>query len=260
VTPLAQTYPQLAVQLADAGWPGADLLAVRRAYDLAATIFAGHVRGSGKPFTAHLVGTASCLLLDGAPAATVAAGLLHAAYEQGDFGDRSSGRTPARAARLRAGAGESVEEIVAAYFRLGWSPDVAQRLAETIGELPAPVQAAVRVRLANEVDEAVDAGLVLSGKIDLPGAVPHEAVLELAAHLAGPAFVERARAVLSAPPPPMPPELVMGGGYSSVRLPPSARWRDDVWCRALGRWVRRRVPAPLKRVVRTHAWGRGGRS
>jgi hypothetical protein len=259
VTPLAQTYPQLALQLACAGWSTADLLTVRRAYDVAATLFAGHVRGSGKPFTAHLAGTASCLLLDGAPAATVAAGLLHAAYEQGDFGDHSSGRTPARAARLRAEAGESAEEIVAAYFRLGWSPEVARRVAVTVADLPAPVRAAVRVRLANEVDEAVDAGLVLSGKADLPGAVPPEAVLELAAHVAGPAFAERARAVLTAPPAAIPPELVMGGCYSSVRLPLSARWRDDVWYRAPVRLVRRRVPAPLKRVARTAVWDRGGR-
>jgi hypothetical protein len=255
---IAQTYPQLAVQLVGAGWTPADLATVRRAYDLAATMFAGHVRGSGKPFTAHLVGTASCLLLDGAPPATVAAGLLHAAYEQGDFGDRATGPTPAHVARLRTAVGAPVEEIVAAYFRLGWDRDVARRTAATIGDLPPEVRAALRVRLANEVDEVLDGGMVISGKASLFGAdaVPTEVVLDLAAQVAGPGFVACARAVLTAPQPVIPPELMMNGGFSSVRLPPSAMLRDDRWPRSALRWMRRRVPAPLKRAVRAARTGR----
>jgi predicted HD phosphohydrolase len=46
-------------------------------YDFALQIFTGRLRGSGKPFLSHLVGTASILATLDAPTRVVAAGLLH---------------------------------------------------------------------------------------------------------------------------------------------------------------------------------------
>src|SRR5262249_47294175 len=81
----AQTIIQLHNQLVRDGYTVDDLRQVRRAYDLAATLFGGMLRASGKTFLAHCVGTASTLARFGAPGVVVVAGLLHAAYTHGRF-------------------------------------------------------------------------------------------------------------------------------------------------------------------------------
>lgn len=229
MSPLAQTYPQLALQLAQQPWAPADFALVRRAYDLAAVLFAGQVRGSGKPFVDHLVGTASGVLLDGAGADVVAAALLHAAYDQGDFGDRRPALSPGHRAVVRAKVGTTVEAIVFEYEQMGWGTTVAERLRGNLSALgPVPL-AALRVRLANELDDALDGGLVLSGKLGHPDArqVPERLLLEFAECVCGPAFVTVARRVLARATPEVPPELVIGAVGSLLRLPLSARRRGD---------------------------------
>ena len=251
MTGVAQTYPQLAVQLAGRDWAPGELASVRRAYELAALLFAAAVRGSGKPFVDHLVGTASCLVIDHAPATEVAAALLHAAYDQGDFGDRRTGATSRHRDRVRAEVGDEVEGIVAAYHALGWGRDVAASVGVSLDELTPATRAALRVRLANEVDEALDAGLVLSGKAAIVGAaaVPAAVVLDLAGRVAGPEFVACARATLTAPMPAIPPELVIGCGRSTVQLPASARPSAPIRAVVLARRVLRRVPGPVRRPI-----------
>jgi hypothetical protein len=59
--PFAQTNLQLFHQLRNAGYDEADLVCIHQAYQLACQVFTGFFRGSGKPFIAHLVGTASIL-------------------------------------------------------------------------------------------------------------------------------------------------------------------------------------------------------
>ena len=76
---IAQTNLALYQQLHDLGYTPEKLADIREAYELATALFAGRFRPCGRPFTAHLVGTASVLAKLGAPAAVVAAGLLHAA-------------------------------------------------------------------------------------------------------------------------------------------------------------------------------------
>ena len=87
----AQTNIQLFNQLQREGYGAADLEAVARAYDLAIALTTGRFRASGKTFIAHLVGTAGILGSLKAPGPLVVAGLLHAAYAAGDFGDDQSG-------------------------------------------------------------------------------------------------------------------------------------------------------------------------
>ena len=90
----AQTNLQLHAQLLDLGCSIEDREYLAAGYRLAADLFSGQYRGSGKPFVAHLVGTASILAATKASATVVAAGLLHAAYDQGDFGLGLLGRHP----------------------------------------------------------------------------------------------------------------------------------------------------------------------
>ncbi len=65
MTHLAQTYPQFARQLSVEPWSSREFALVRAAWELAAGLFAGAERGSGKPFVDHLIGTASGVSIGG---------------------------------------------------------------------------------------------------------------------------------------------------------------------------------------------------
>jgi (p)ppGpp synthase/HD superfamily hydrolase len=152
----AQTNVQLYAQLLELRWPEADLLRIRAGHDLATQVHAARFRASGRPFLAHLAGTASLLAWLGAGPDVVLAGLLHAVYDQGDFGDGVRAVSPAKRAFVRSAVGEAVEALVAAYTELGWDLSV---LARTEGRLEAlaPLDRDVlRVRLANELDDHLD--------------------------------------------------------------------------------------------------------
>jgi (p)ppGpp synthase/HD superfamily hydrolase len=144
-----QTNLQLYAQLRAAAWPVADLRRVRDAHALAKLLFSARYRGSGKPFLAHLVGTAGILAAHGADVGTVCAGLVHAAYLQGDFGLR--GRRGAAARRRVARAiGAEAEEIVWRYTTSSW-------------EAPGADPRVLLVRLANELEETLDLNLLYEG-------------------------------------------------------------------------------------------------
>lgn len=149
----AQTNLQLYEQVATL--PHADRIRIRHAYDLAAELFAGRYRGSGKPFVAHLVGTASVLARHGGSLDLVLAGLLHAAYEQGDFGALRRGMTTRNRRRLRSVIGGDAEGLVARYTQFDWS-----QIPDEIAEPDRPV---VTLRIANEIDECLDRGLLYAG-------------------------------------------------------------------------------------------------
>ena len=118
----AQTHLQLEAQLAAAGAGGDERATLRRAHDLARELLGARHRGSGKTFLAHLIGTASIAAAHGGDPTAVLAALLHAAYDQGDFGDGATGATPARRAELRAVLGDEAEALVEAYTRFSWKP------------------------------------------------------------------------------------------------------------------------------------------
>src|SRR3954451_10344061 len=111
----AQTNLQLYAQLREAGADDTDLALVRQGYDLAMHLCPASFRGSGKPLLAHLVGTASILAAMDQSARVVTAGLLHAVYVFGDFGDARGGVTDERRARVRQAVGRDVEDLIARY-------------------------------------------------------------------------------------------------------------------------------------------------
>lgn len=150
---MAQTNLQLYEQVA--AFSDADRLRVRDAYDLATELFSGRYRGNGKPFVAHLVGTASVLARHGAALEVVLAGLLHAAYQQGEFGSGRFGMTPRRRQRVRSVIGADAEALVARYTTYDWS-----RVPDNIDATDVPV---VTMRIANELDECLDRGLLYAG-------------------------------------------------------------------------------------------------
>jgi (p)ppGpp synthase/HD superfamily hydrolase len=150
---VAQTNITLYKQLHAAGWDMAQLAKLRDCYEFATTLFAGHCRASGKPFLAHLVGTASILAAIGADHATVAAGLLHAAYEQGDFGLTRRREKRARVCRV---IGDAAEALVWRYQELGWHHSTVVRLHDGLAKLTTTDRTIVLMRLANELDDNLD--------------------------------------------------------------------------------------------------------
>jgi hypothetical protein len=155
--PAAQTNLRLYKQLHALGYSHAQLTWVRDCYELAILLFAGHFRGSGKPFLAHLVGTASTLAAIAAPPVAVVSGLIHAAYEQGDFG---IARWRHRRERVRATIGNAAEELVWRYYTMPWTPSEIGRIQVGLGQLSETDRLVVLMRLANELEDNLDLAML----------------------------------------------------------------------------------------------------
>lgn len=160
----AQTNIQLFNQLQREGYGAADLGAVVSAYDLAIALTTGRFRASGKTFIAHLVGTASILGSLKAPGPLVVAGLLHAAYAAGDFGDGLSGVSEAKRERVRSVIGEEAEEYIRRYESLLWTDQTIRSVSSGIESMGAVDRGVVLMRLANELEEFLDLGTHYCGE------------------------------------------------------------------------------------------------
>lgn len=160
---LAQTNVQLIRQLVHAGWDDADLQRLRTAYELDMWAYSGQFRGNGKTQIAHHVGVASALSLTGARPTLVLAGLVHSLYFLGEFGTGRRGPHPDKRARVRADLGTEIDEILYEYTEAEWcAAAVARMTADAAGASPIE-RDVVALRVANEVDEAADLGMGLSG-------------------------------------------------------------------------------------------------
>jgi len=158
--PFAQTNIQLYNQLQCAAYPGSDPLVIHRAYALAVELFTSCFRGSGKPFLAHAVGTASILASLRLPATHVAAGLLHASYALGEFGTGWKGMTEAKRTRLRKRVGQEVEDLVARYTLLEWNGQDIRDIHARIDAISPEERSVLVIRLANELEDHLDAGIL----------------------------------------------------------------------------------------------------
>jgi HD domain len=155
---VAQTNLQLFNQPIAAGWSDANLDRTQAAYALAADLFAGQIRSSGKTFLEHLVGTASAVAAVGGRPALVHAALLHATYTFGEFGDGERSAAESKRAAVRAVIGAEAEELVAEYAGLGYSADTIQDWQQRAHILGPREHDLAVLRLANEVDEHIDFG------------------------------------------------------------------------------------------------------
>jgi (p)ppGpp synthase/HD superfamily hydrolase len=166
--PLAfpQTNLQLFGVMRRAGYSDADLTLVRRAHDLAIRIFTAKYRGSGKPLLAHLIGTGGILASLRAPAPLVAAGVLHAAYLFGDFGDARGGASEAKRETLRREVGPEVEEIIARYDALKWDSSSIAEIHASAGSLSPQDRDVLLMRLANELEDHLDLGVLYCGNAE----------------------------------------------------------------------------------------------
>lgn len=159
----AQTNLQLYRQLRTAAYSDPNLKLVRSAYDLGMRIFSASFRGSGKPLLAHLVGTASILASIEQSPIVVTAGLLHAAYALGDFGDGRLGMTPAKRDRVRAAVGPEAEDLVARYTAFDWNRNTIPAIRARVDSLTPIERDVLVIRLANELEDHLDYGVLYCG-------------------------------------------------------------------------------------------------
>jgi (p)ppGpp synthase/HD superfamily hydrolase len=159
----AQTNLQLYAQLRRANADESDLALMRKGYDLAMHLCPASFRGSGKPLLAHLVGTASILASLGRPARVVTAGLLHAVYVFGDFGDASRGSGEARRAAVRQAVGADVEELVYHYTHFEWNAKTIPGIRARVSTISPAEREVLVIRLANELEDHLDCGVLYCG-------------------------------------------------------------------------------------------------
>jgi (p)ppGpp synthase/HD superfamily hydrolase len=192
--PYAQTNIQLYRQLDAEGYPVADVETVARAHGVAMPLFPGIYRGSGRPFLAHLVGTASVLVSLRARVPVVVSGLLHAVYTHGEFGTGWRGINEAKRAKIRGEVGEEVEELIARYTQLTWRPGTVAAISARLDAMDPIERDVLLVRLANELEDHLDLGILYSAdhawrlgfmKKDLP------ATVDMAERLGAPALAKR---------------------------------------------------------------------
>ena len=187
----AQTNIQLFNQLHRQGYGANDLKAVLAAYELTMVLMTGRFRASGKTFIAHLVGTASILGSLQASPALVGAGLLHAVYPAGDFGDELAGISDAKRMRVRSVVGEQVEERVCRYHDLVWTDETIRSISGGVDVLSAIERDVVLMRLANELEELLDLGILYCGdtrRLGTSGRQRCSLMVELAGKLGFPGF------------------------------------------------------------------------
>ena len=159
----AQTNIQLFNQLRHDGYSNTEINCILNAYKLAMCLFTGCFRPSGKTFIAHLVGTASILSFIHLPAEVVAAGLIHAAYASCDFGNGEKGISDAKREQIRRAVGEQVEEYVVRYKALKWNEHTIPAIRDRLDTLKPIDRDVLLIRLANELEEHLDLGLLYCG-------------------------------------------------------------------------------------------------
>ncbi|HEY4909271.1 MAG TPA: HD domain-containing protein [Methylomirabilota bacterium] len=246
MTGYAQTNIQLYKQLRELGYRAADLERIHQAHALAMRLFTGAFRGSGRQFLAHLVGTASVLAWLRAPIAVVAAGLLHSAYSHGEFGNFWRGMAGDKRRRVRDAVGSEVEQLVAEYTRLPWRAKTIAALADDVDSLTEEQRSVLLIRLANEVDDHQDQGLLYVREVAHRQEFIRTALrpcVGIAERLGYPALAAELARVFEETMTGEIPATLQGPGDESFLLAPSSHtWRPAV----VARWVLARAYGTLR--------------
>jgi (p)ppGpp synthase/HD superfamily hydrolase len=156
----AQTNIQLFNQVRRQGYSSDDVALISHGYRFSLPLFSGRFRVSGKTFFAHLIGTASILASQGVDGALVTAGLLHAAYTHGDFGDGGRGLSDDKREQVRGLLGDRVEEYVARYAGFRWDAQSIPSIPAGVSSMDQADRDVITIRLANELDEYLDLGML----------------------------------------------------------------------------------------------------
>ena len=92
----------------------------------------------------------------------VIAGMLHAAYASGEFGDGARGITNTKRAQLKRTFGQKVEEYVYRYTLWPEEDKPSTSAADYVNVLTSLEKDVLLIRLANQLEEYVDLGMLYS--------------------------------------------------------------------------------------------------
>jgi (p)ppGpp synthase/HD superfamily hydrolase len=163
----AQTNIQLFNQLhCNRYYSDTDLESICNAYSFARELFAGLVRGSGKPFMCHLVGTASILASLNAPIQVVTAGLLHASYIYGRFATNEEDRIASTKKEVSLTVGQQTEELIARYTKMKWNKYTIPQIGDRLKHFTDLEKQVLLIRLANELEDHLDRGVLYCGNAE----------------------------------------------------------------------------------------------
>jgi (p)ppGpp synthase/HD superfamily hydrolase len=154
----SQTNVQLINQLRSEGYSQPDIEFVWKTYQFAVQLFAGLYLPSGKPFIDHFVGTASILTSLRLPVEVVVAGLIHAAYRYGDFGEARSGVSQSKRKQVVDIVGGEIEAYVARYENRNWNLQNLAILYDGLDDLSSLDRNVILIRMASELERCLDLG------------------------------------------------------------------------------------------------------
>jgi hypothetical protein len=246
----AQTNVQLLNQLRRDNFCVEHLSLINNSYKLAASLLTGRFQHSGKTTIAHFVGTASILGFLNVPAQVVAAGLLHAIYSVGDFGDGIRGVTQRKRDLLRQTVGDDVEIFAARYSKIKWNKHSIPTLLGRIDELNSTDRQVVLLHLADHYGASKLRGF-MACNAHLP------AMIEIAEKLGHPVLAgELERVIEDALDKNIPanlPNQAYWNKHNRHILPRSYRKRGAVWLRRKAIEAKRwgmRAARRYKRILR----------
>ncbi len=162
--PYANTNIELFNQLSGERYTGQDLRLIVKTYELAKCLFAGRVLESGKEYISHVVRTASILGSLQAPSPVVAAGLIHNAYQKGDFGYGKSGITNAKRRMVRKALGQEVEGYIAGFHFMKWNEKTFSLIRDELESGDQVYRYAVLLHLADHLEHNLDYGILYWGE------------------------------------------------------------------------------------------------
>jgi len=159
----AQTHLELLMQMAESGvYTANDLEHCNKAYYLALECVATLMRGSGKPFISHLVGTASIMAGLNQEAEVVVASLLHAVYQR-RVPFPGADTLEARRKQIESLFGDRVEKLV--YWYTESEEVTGPEYATTQSDHPY-FKEVLLMRLADELEDLSYHGLFTHGNAD----------------------------------------------------------------------------------------------
>lgn len=229
ILPIAQTNLQLYKQMIRSGYSEMDLQLSQQAYLLAGKITGCILRGSGKPFACHLVGTASVAVECGMDSRYIAAALLHAVYQERiPFPEAET--LSQRRAYINQQFGEEVEKLLYGYQKLE-----SVMLESLSNQQLQECRGLIILRLADEIDDLADNGPELHGKPGDPASVPGSAaarrlraeqqipqLLRIASCLNAMPIIEHLQNLQSHPSELEWPETLRTGAYTSFSIADTA--------------------------------------
>ena len=239
---IARTVSHLLRQLRAQERPLAELELIRRAYDFGTPLHSARFEVDGTPFHVHGLGVASLAAQAGAPSAVVAAGVLHNAYNTGDWGDgRGPGDFETRRARLRREVGPEVEAVLTG-LKASRAVHLVPEAIASGADLGEPDRWYVLLDLCDFLDKWDD-GRIAYGLPDRDDRVfvdAHEVELAALADRLG--WPEVSAGLTSAfrrlAEDHVPASLVLGRRYSQLVAPPSFGRRVTVRAKARARRAR----------------------